>query len=543
MNGKNYFNYGKLINFCARPKYMYLILSILIFFISVFHVFLGNQIRKGMDIALGTIDGSLLQELVVIFAIVLLYSILIRIKRPFAEKLAVDAGKSVLLLVYEKIYRLPQLKWDEMEKGDVFTLLESDIRVIREHFPKHLLPLFIEIMGIIFGYVSIFMLSPLFFAISFFGGIPLVFLIKYFSKRIEKNAKSLQKNTGNLNTFFDEEFENNDITRVFKSKDYVDGLYDRHFENRKQASVKNMDLSGKLQSFSLLLAQLPNVIIILMGIMQINAGNLTFGELTATLTILSNVVLWPMTRLPESFATVFKQKASFERCSDFLNLEEGEKKNRNILKNVKRVSVKDLNFSYTENQVLFDINLYCEKGEIILIKGSSGSGKTTLMKLLLGLFEPESGEVFLETENEKFGINFGYMAYVPQDNFIIEGLTLGENIEMSKGNGNLELAVQLSVVGEFSNELNDGLNTCLDESRGFSKGQFQRVAIARAVYRNSDFLVFDEPFSALDEKNMRALKENLKLLSKDRGIIIISHRETGEDFADRIYKLENGRMV
>ena len=87
-----------------------------------------------------------------------------------------------------------------------------------------------------------------------------------------------------------------------------------------------------------------------------------------------------------------------------------------------------------------------------------------------------------------------------------------------------------------------GLSTITDASRSLSKGQMQRIAIGRAIYRNSDFMILDEPFSALDERNMLQIKENLKELSQNKGIIVISHREI-DDFADKVYTLDRGRFI
>lgn len=537
------FNYKALIAFTLKPKFKYFILAILIFFISIFHVFIANQIKAGMDIALGKTQGSILNEVLILIFIVMIYSLCIRIRMPFAEKLAVEGGKSLLALIYEKIYKIPQYDWDSIEKGYVFTLIESDIRIIREHLPKHLLPLVIEILGIAFGYITVFFISPRFFIIALVGSIPMILMIKYYSKKIEDNAKKLQENTGKLNDFFDEEFNNIDIIRIFKSENYSDSLFEAHFEKRKLSAVVNKDLSGRLESFSLFLAHLTNAVIIIIGIVQIKNGISTFGDLMAALTILSNVVLWPLTRLPSSFANIFQQKASFGRCAEFLNLNEEKETTKTKLQGVKSLSVKNLNYSYSNTQVLYNISINCKIGEIILIKGQSGSGKTTLLKLLLGLYKPESGEIYIETPAGKYKVDFDSVAYVPQDNFIIDGASLSENIIMGKETGNLELAVQLAGVNEFSDGLKNKLSTPVDASHGFSKGQLQRIAISRAIYRDAPFMILDEPFSALDAKNQSHIKNNLKKMAKDKGIIIISHRENGIDFADRVYTIENGRLI
>jgi len=542
MSKKAGYSYWKLLRLTAKAKVKYLLLAALNFFLSYFPVLIGIQIRQGIDVALGNLEGSLIVVFAVFFGFVILNAICVRYRRPLWEHLSVKNGESLLMLLYDKIYRIPQLNWDGMEKGDVFTLLESDVRIMREHLPKYLLPLMMDLLGIAFGYLTILSYSPVLFVISLLAGFPLIVLMKIFSRRIENNAKELQKNTGTLNNHFNEAFHNSDVLRIFKATDYSKSLYDKYFERRKKSAVKNKALSGGLEGFSSFVVLFSGAVVIVIGAFLIKRGQITFGELAAVGTILEGAILWPLTRMPQDFAILFQQKASFARCADFMNLEEVSVKKQKSLKNPKRLSVKNVSYAYSEKKVLQDISLHCKKGEIILIKGASGSGKTTLMKLLLGLYAPLNGQVCLEKGNQTAEVDFHSMAYVPQGNFVIEGLSLSENIQMNSGKGNLEFAVKLSGVSDFSSEMPNGLSTIADASRRFSKGQMQRIAIARAIYKNADFMILDEPFSALDERNMIHIKHKLKELSVDKGMIVISHREI-DDFADRVYMLEGGRII
>ena len=542
MSKKTGYSYWKLLRLTAKSKMKYLLLAVVTFFLSYFPVIIGIQIRQGIDVALGNQEGSLVVIFAIFFGFVILNAICVRYRRPLWEHLSVINGESLLMVLYDKIYRLPQLKWDGMEKGDVFTLLESDVRIMREHLPKYILPLLMDLLGIAFGYLTILSYSPILFVIALLAGIPLIVLMKLFSRRIENNAKELQKNTGILNGYFDESFHSSDVLRIFKATEYSKSLYGKYFERRKRSAIKNKALSGGLEGLSGFVVLFSGAVVIVIGAFLIKQGRITFGELAAIGTILEGAILWPLTRMPQDFAILFQQKASFERCADFLNLEEEKVKKQNPLKNPESLTVKNVSYAYSEKKILQDISLHCKKGEIILIKGASGSGKTTLMKLLLGLYQPLSGQVCLEKGNQAVDVEFRSIAYVPQGDFVIEGLSLSDNIQMNSDEGNLKLAVKLSGVSEFSDEMPDGLSTIADATRRFSKGQLQRIAIGRAIYKNADFIVMDEPFCALDEKNMILIKNNLKEWSVDKGMIVISHREI-DDFADRVYTLEGGRII
>ncbi len=541
------YTFTELLKYITKSKTKYFILGIMIFVQSIFPVLLSGQIKQGLDIILYNSSGSLLSVFTTLMALITVYSACVFLKRPLQETLSVNSGYSLLELIYGKIYRLPQKSWDSIPSGDIFTLMESDTLIVREHLSKYLLPLIIEISGIAFGYATVFNYSARLFIISLTGAIPLLLLIRLYSKKIGKNTVILQENTGKLNAFFDEDFHNMDMTRIYNSEDYTNDLHDRYYNERSSASVKNKALSGGLSGLSLFFVILPNAFIIMLGVFDIKNGTLTFGELSAITTILEGTILWPLTRIPGTLSEISKQMASFKRCIDFLNIpEENVLKNESVISEEKEkfgtLSMEKVNFSYKDRKVIHDLSLKFNTGEITLITGPGGSGKSTLVKLLTGLYKPDSGAITIDNGIERISVGFKDISYVPQNEFCIEGLTLADNIKMETGQGNMENAAALSKVDEFSDELEQKLSTVVDESRGFSKGQLQRVAIARAIYKDSPFIVLDEPFSALDEKNIDYLKKTLRNLAADKGIIIISHRHTEPGFADKTYSIKDGNV-
>jgi len=218
------------------------------------------------------------------------------------------------------------------------------------------------------------------------------------------------------------------------------------------------------------------------------------------------------------------------------------------------IELKDLSFSYpgTGKKVLDSISLEIPRGGIVGIAGSSGAGKTTLVDLILGLFEPESGGLFIGgkalDENTLTGWQAG-LGYVPQAAFIADG-TIARNI----GFGIVENQVDLKRVKEVAriaqisdfieHELPKQYETFVGE-RGvrLSGGQRQRLSIARALYHDPDILILDEATSALDGINEEMIMSSIKKLAGTKTIIIIAHRLTTLKECDNIYFLYNGKLI
>lgn len=209
-------------------------------------------------------------------------------------------------------------------------------------------------------------------------------------------------------------------------------------------------------------------------------------------------------------------------------------------------------FSFSKKDALLNgINISIKKGEIIGIIGKSGSGKSTLLNIMLGLYKPMSGGIYVDD----VAINEALMrswhrtiSLVPQDPILIEG-SIGENIAFGipvdkVDASRLSNAVQYSGLGEFLDGLPDGLATRIGQkSLNISGGQKQRIAIARALYHDGKVLIFDEATSSLDAETEKLLAESVKDLSNQRyTIIIVAHRMEILKHCDKIFNLHQGQV-
>ena len=199
--------------------------------------------------------------------------------------------------------------------------------------------------------------------------------------------------------------------------------------------------------------------------------------------------------------------------------------------------------------VLEDIDFTIKKGEKIAFVGESGSGKTTLSKLLLHLYQAESGNILINDNNiEDIQIETlrEKIAYIPQETFLFSG-TIFENLTLGLDEATMDDIIEASKMAqahEFINKLPLRYETRLEENgANLSGGQRQRLAIARAMLKKPDILILDEATSNLDAITERALDKTISEFSKDVTTIFIAHRLSTIKNCDRIYVLEKGRII
>ena len=271
----------------------------------------------------------------------------------------------------------------------------------------------------------------------------------------------------------------------------------------------------------------------------------------SVLLFITQRLLWPLTELGDTFDLYQRAMASFKRI---LNLKEEKPSiidgNRDFESLQKGIVLNNAVFSYTQGfEVLKKINLNIESGKTTAIVGSTGSGKSTLIKLLLRLYDLDSGAInFDSTELKELRLeslrkNIGL---VSQDVFLFEG-TVFENIAY----GNLEAsddevwdAANQSEATDFIKQLPNKENTIVGErGQKLSGGQRQRISIARAILKNPEILILDEATSAVDNETEAAIQRSLDMLKQNRTVVVIAHRLSTIRNADKIYVLENGEIV
>ena len=293
---------------------------------------------------------------------------------------------------------------------------------------------------------------------------------------------------------------------------------------------------------------------ILLAHSEVIAGSLK-PEMVSVVIIFSLFAFVPIMSVSVTAGAMNISNGAAKRILDILEEEPAVKdrvpyipQNKSSVKG--NIEFKDVKFSYEKNtEVLHGVNFTVKAGESIALTGESGAGKSTIANLLMRFYEPDSGAIYIDGKNIK-DIHQNSLrdiiAYVPQDVYLFNK-TIKENISLAcpdASDEEIKQAAKVAMADGFIKRLEQGYDTNVGE-RGvqLSGGEKQRIAIARAVLKNSPILLMDEAVSNLDSESEALFRQALNNIRKNKTIITIAHRLSTIKEADRVIKIENGKIV
>lgn len=326
-----------------------------------------------------------------------------------------------------------------------------------------------------------------------------------------------------------------------------------------KTSIRSLKLDQYQKIGSSLINQVKNSAITCVAALAVINGNMTLGMMLAVSYIIGQLNL-PISQFVDLINSYQLARVAIERMNEvyFENNEEDRHiipaafPNGNHRKDFKGLELNNIYYQYEGKYsefVLKNVNIKIPEGKITALVGTSGSGKTTILKMLLKFFSPTKGEILL---NGKPFDNLSpewwraKCGAVMQEGYLFSD-TIARNIVMGDESDDLErliTATEIANIDEFVADLPANFNTKIGASgTGISTGQKQRVLIARAVYKNPDYLFFDEATSSLDAKNEYAIMHNLNTFYKGKTVVIVAHRLSTVKNADQIIVIEKGEVV
>ena len=326
-------------------------------------------------------------------------------------------------------------------------------------------------------------------------------------------------------------------------------------------SLKSLSLQQMQDAGAGVINQSKDIFITFLAATAVINGQMTLGMMLATQYIVGQLNA-PLQQFIVFIRTAQDAKISMERLGEIYDepsenaslMDNGEL----IMDNVETfvdvkadIVLQKVSFRYTgiSDNVLTDINLTLPQGKVTAIVGTSGSGKTTLVKLLLGFYRPTTGRIRIGNQaltSITPSVWRRHCGAVMQDGFIFSDTVASNIAESDEATDRAKLfnAVQVANIQDFIEKLPNGYNTTIGKSgNGISQGQQQRLLIARAVYKNPDFLFFDEATNALDANNERVIVENLAQFFQNKTVVVVAHRLSTVKNADQIVVLESGAII
>jgi ATP-binding cassette subfamily B protein len=319
-------------------------------------------------------------------------------------------------------------------------------------------------------------------------------------------------------------------------------------------SIKGLAIGQYQQLGSVFFSQTTGILITFFAANAVVKGDLTLGMMMA-LTYIIGQLSAPIEQFIGFIQSLQDAKISLERIGEIHNREDEEITSGatlSVLPEKRTIRMKNLWFSYDgadRDYVLENMNLEIPHNQTTAIVGASGSGKTTLVKLMLGFYSPNKGEILInETPLKNINPHLWRQrcGAVMQEGFIFSD-TIANNIAVGEETIDKERllqAVKTASIRDFIESLPLSYNTKIGmEGNGISQGQRQRILIARTVYKNPDFLFFDEATNALDAKNERIIMDNLQAFYRGRTVVVVAHRLSTVQNADNIIVLDKGKIA
>lgn len=460
---------------------------------------------------------------------------------------------SILSDFWVKLMKLPISFFDTKMTGDIIQRL-GDHRRIESFLTGSTLNVLFSLVNLVLFSIILLLYNKTIFFVFTIGSVLYFFWIKLFIRfrrqlDFKRFAIASKENTATMQLIYG--MQEIKLNGAEQSKRWEwENIQAKLFK----LGFKGLSLSQYQQAGVFFINEGKNILITFFVAKAVLDGDLTLGAMIAIQYIIGQLNS-PIEQLIGFVQSAQDAKISLERLNEIHELDEEEPRSKTfitILPESKSIQVHNLGYTYPgagNEPVLRNMNLLIPEGKITAIVGMSGSGKTTFLKLLLKFYEQYAGEIKIgESSLRNISSKFWrrQCGTVMQDGFIFND-SIANNIAVSDEVLDYQKLIHASRVANilsFIESLPLGFNTKIGaEGNGISAGQKQRLLIARAVYKNPEYIFFDEATNALDANNEKTIMENLNEFFRGKTVIVVAHRLSTVRNADNIIVMDNGKIV
>ena len=453
--------------------------------------------------------------------------------------------------IFSHLQRLDVKYFDRNPVGRLMTRVMGDVQVLNELFTSGIITIFANLLNI-FGIMVVMLIRNWKLALVTFTVLPIIFaattLYQIYSRRAFRDQR---KHLARINAFLNENILGMTTVQLFAQERRSFLKFDDRNQEYLRASLKTVIYFSMFFPLIEVVGSLATAIIVWYGGGQVLRDALSFGMLVMFIQYAQRF-FWPIRDLSEQYTIFQTAMASSERIFELLDTEPtivdaDEPKKMNQFSG--RIELRNVHFAYQgDNYVLRDVSLKVEPGEKVAIVGQTGSGKTTIINLLCRFYEPNEGSILIDgVDIKKLPLKDLRRAIsIVQQNIFLFSDSVEENIRLGNADITREQVVAAATevhVDSFVQRMADGYDTRIQEGgSGLSVGQKQLVAFARALAFNPDILILDEATSSVDTETELLIQDALTRLMRNRTSIVVAHRLSTIQNADKIIVMHKGRI-
>ena len=526
---------------------------------NIFAIYPAEFVREALDYVLQNIEepktGNLSNTLVNYGLLIVGCAILKGIFLYFMRQTIIVMSRKIEFDIKNEIFnKYQQLSisfYNENKIGDLMNRITEDVTRVRMYIGPTLMYAINIIVLFFLVITQMLAVSKTLTAFVLFP-LPILAISIYFvSSKINRQSEQVQAQLSEITSISQETFSGIQIIKSFTNENNSLKVFFESCKEYTRKQIKLVKIEAVFIPLIITLIGLSTILTIYVGGLEVFAGRISAGNI-AEFIIYVNMLAWPVASIGWVTSLIQRASASQERINEFLNIEPRIINFNNAQTLVSGdISFKEISLTYRDTKIkaLDKISFDIREGSTLGIFGKTGSGKSTIANLICRILDLDSGNIsFGHIPIKKLNLNNlrSSIGYIPQDGYLFSG-TIKENIAFSKDvidENQIILSAKKADILDEINKFQDGFNTIVGE-RGvqLSGGQRQRLAIARAFYKNPDIYIFDDCLSAVDANKEKEILKNLQNETKNKTTIIISHRISTFQNADKIIVLNSGVLV
>ena len=457
--------------------------------------------------------------------------------------------KSIRDKIFSKLTSLSIDFFNRSKQGSLISIIANDVQAVNSTMISSFSIILREGSQVVFFLLFLLSISPELTLIAFSSSIFSLGIVRAAKKYLRKYATRMQKALADYTGTLTEIISGIRVVKAYNAENFANEKFKKDSERYVKSAVKHKMIVTIIPAINEIFAIFALTVVLVVGAMKINQKIMSPDDLMLFLFTLFSIMA-PLASVINQIVQFPRGFVSAERIFEILDTEPSVKDGNLEIKEFKdKIEVKNVNFAYTDKNVLEDVSLVIPKGKKTAFVGGSGSGKSTMLDLLIRFYDPQKGQILIDgvdIRNYKVSSLRSLFGVVSQENMLFND-TVANNIKFGKEHTITEEIVEASKLANaynFIDKLELGFDTPIgDRGTNLSGGERQRVAVARAIVGNPQILIFDEATSALDAESEKIVQEAIETSLEGRTAIIVAHRLSTIINCDMIYVFNEGRIV